>query len=233
MKIAVISDIHSNLEALTAALAEIRKRGVDAIYCLGDVVGYGADPGACVDLVREHCAGCVRGNHDEAVALDRGVARLPYDGQEAALHNREHLTPDQIAYLSGLPLRIDAAGCTFVHASPEQPDAWLRLDSALAAQRQFEHFDAGFCFAGHTHIPGVLSNRIGVLRVRAGHRFIINPGSVGQPRDRNPRLSFGILDLDAVAYEHVRLPYDVERAAAKIDEAGLPARLSARLRIGL
>lgn len=233
MKIAVISDIHSNLEALTAALEEIKRREVEAIYCLGDIVGYGADPGPCVDLVREHCAGVVRGNHDEAVALQQGLSWLPSDGREAAIHNRANLTPDQLAYLAGLPLRLEAASCTFVHASPEQPDAWLRLDSPTVAQRQFDFFDTDVCFIGHTHIAGVLANRIGVLRVRPGYRFLINAGSVGQPRDQNPRLSLAFFDTEAFTCELVRLPYDVERAAMKIREAGLPERLAARLRRGI
>lgn len=234
MRLAVISDIHSNLEALQAALDAIHARGVDAIYCLGDIVGYGADPEACVELVRTHCAGTVLGNHDAAVALEGDhLGYLPRDGQEAAMHNRDQLSDDHLAYLAGLPLTLVEAGCTFVHASPEEPAAWQRLDAPLAAQRQFQCFDTDVCFVGHTHIPGVMSNRLGVLRVRPGHRFLINPGSVGQPRDQNPRLGLAFYDTDAVTCDLVRLPYDVERAAAKIVAAGLPARLASRLRRGL
>lgn len=232
MKIAVISDIHSNLEALTTALRTIDERGADAIVCLGDIVGYGADAPACVDLVRERCDAVVAGNHDQAVALDLNVGYLPKDGQEAALYNRGQLSDDQLAYLAGLPLRVQGHGCTFVHASPGLPELWLRLDSFVTAQEQFQHFDTDVCFLGHTHIPAVMADKVGVLRVRPGHRYLINAGSVGQPRDGNPRLGVVFFDTDAFTCDIVRVPYNVERAAARILEAGLPARLAARLKVG-
>jgi predicted phosphodiesterase len=233
MIIAVISDIHSNLEALNAALEAIRRRDADVIYCLGDIVGYGADPGPCVDLVRTHCAAAVLGNHDEAVARDEGLELLPRNGREAALHNRSLLRPDQLDYLAGLPLQGEAHGLTFVHASPEEPAMWLRLDAPAVAQRQFQYFTTDVCFVGHTHIAGIMANRLGVLRVRRGHRFLINPGSVGQPRDHNPQLSFALFDTDAFTCELVRVPYDVERAVAKIFAANLPEQLGMRLRRGI
>ena len=232
MKLAIISDIHSNLEALQAVLEVIDERGVDAIYCLGDVVGYGADPAPCLELVRERCAGVVRGNHDEAVGSEQGTRWLPKDGQEAARHNREQLDDEQLAYLADLPLRLEADGCTFVHATPDEPTAWKRLDRFLVAQQQFEHFDTDLCFLGHTHVPAVMANRLGVLRVRAGNRYLVNVGSVGQPRDHNPRACFAFFDTETVEHETVRVPYDVERASAKIEDAGLPSRLAERLKIG-
>ena len=229
MKIAVISDIHSNLHALKAALTAIDERGADAIYCLGDIVGYGADAAACVDLVRERCAGSVRGNHDEAVALERGLDVIPRDAREAAIHNRRQLKSDQIDYLSNLPLTLEAEGLTFVHASPQEPQSWLRLNSFTVVKDQFSHFDTDICFVGHTHIAGVVSNRVGVLSVRPGHRYLVNAGSVGQPRDDDPRLSFAFFDTEAVTCEIVRLGYDVEGAANRIQEAGLPSSLGKRL----
>lgn len=229
MKLAVISDIHSNLQALRAALAAIDKRGVDAIYCLGDVVGYGADAAACVDIVRERCDGCVRGNHDEAVALDRGTKVIPRDAQKAALHNRDQLSEDQLMYLAALPLTMEEDGCTFVHASPQDPDAWMRLDSFMRVKEQFNHFSTDICFVGHTHIPGVVSDRLGVLSVRRGHRFMVNTGSVGQPRDEDPRLSFAIFDSEAFTAEIVRVAYNVEGAAERIREERLPDSLGDRL----
>ena len=187
MKIAVLSDIHSNLEALAAALSEIEARGADAIYCLGDIVGYGADPARCVDIVREVCTQAVLGNHDLAVATGRGLKSLPPDGQEAARYNYAQLSPHQRAWLAALPLKVTANGCTFVHATPEYPEAWYRVDSYVVAQAQFMHFDTDVCFIGHTHIPAVMADRLGVLQVRPGNRYLINVGSVGQPRDQNPR----------------------------------------------
>lgn len=232
MKLAIISDVHSNLPALQAVLAVIDERGADAIYCLGDVVGYGADPAACVDLVRERCAAVVLGNHDVAVARNDGVSRLPRDGQRAARHNREQLNDEQLSFLSGLPLRHDAEDCTFVHATPDEPSAWKRLDRFTVAQDQFDHFDTSVCFLGHTHVPAVMANRLGVLRVRPGARYLINVGSVGQPRDHNPRASFALFDTETFEHETVRVAYDVERAAARIEQAGLSKRLGERLKTG-
>ena len=229
MKIAVISDIHSNLHALKAALTAIEERGADAIYCLGDVVGYGADAAACVDLVRERCAGSVRGNHDEAVALERGLDVIPRDAREAAIHNRRQLSSDQIEYLSDLPLMLEADGLTFVHASPQAPQAWQRLSSFMLVKEQFSHFETDICFVGHTHIAGVVADRVGVLSVRPGHRYLVNAGSVGQPRDDDPRLSFALFDTEAVSCEIVRMGYDVDGAANRIREAGLPSSLGNRL----
>ena len=232
MKIAVLSDIHSNLEALNAVLAEIEARGVEAIYCLGDIVGYGAEASACVDLVREACAQSVLGNHDLAVATGRGTRALPPDGQEAARHNRAQLSEAQRTWLAALPLKAEAHGCTFVHATPELPEAWYRVDSYVIAQAQFGHFATDVCFVGHTHTPAVMADRLGVLQVRPGNRYLINVGSVGQPRDQNPRACVAFFDTEAFRYELVRVPYHLERAGARIIAAGLPRRLADRLQEG-
>lgn len=234
MRIAVVSDIHSNLEALERTLQAIDEATVDAIYCLGDVVGYNADPAPCVELVRTHCDGIVRGNHDAAVAKEEAIEALPPDGQKAARHNRSCLSDDQLDYLAGLPLTATVDNCTFVHATPDAPTAWKRLTTYPAAQDQFAHFDTDVCFIGHTHVPAVMADRLGVLQVRRGHRFLVNVGSVGQPRDQNDKLSFGLFDTDTFEYHNVRLSYDVEKAAGKIRETeALPNRLAHRLFEGM
>lgn len=234
MRLAIISDIHSNLEALDRALKASKEAGVDAIYCLGDIVGYNADPARCVDLVREHCAGVVLGNHDAAVAEDPSLKHLPSDARAAARHNRSHLSEEQLNYLASLPLTLTVENCTLVHATPEAPTAWKRLTTYPAARSQFEHFDTEVCFVGHTHIPAVISNDLGVFQVRPGHRYLINVGSVGQPRDQNPKLSFGLFDTEEFSYRNVRLDYDVEGATRKIRESpDLPNRLANRLEEGL
>lgn len=233
MRIAILSDIHANLDALERSLEEIERVGVDAIYCLGDVVGYNADPAPCVERVRAHCDGIVMGNHDAGVAQEEGLDVLPPDGQAAARHHRTRLSPDQIDFLSHLPLKIQEANCTFVHASPDAPAAWKRLTSYPSARRQFEYFDTDVCFVGHTHVPTVMADRLGVFEVRPNHRYIVNVGSVGQPRDQNPKLSFGLFDTETFEYRNVRLEYDVSAAAEKIQrEDGLPDRLADRLRNG-
>jgi predicted phosphodiesterase len=233
VRLAILSDIHSNLEALDRALRAVDEADVDAVYCLGDVVGYNADPAACVDRVREHCDAVVLGNHDAAVARKADVNFLPADGQEAARHNRTQLSDAQRDYLADLPLTHTADNCTFVHATPDAPTAWKRLTAYPAAQAQFDHFDTDVCFIGHTHSPAVMADSLGIFRVRAGHRYLINVGSVGQPRDGNPKLSFGLFDTDTLEYENVRLDYDVATAARKIRQADrLPNTLADRLEEG-
>ncbi|NNF58564.1 MAG: metallophosphoesterase family protein [Rhodothermaceae bacterium] len=233
MRLAVLSDIHANLEALTTALRLAEEHGADTVVCLGDVVGYGPDPGPCIDLVRAHCEATVLGNHDEAVAFERGTQVLPRDGQVAAKRHREQLSDDHLDWLRGLPLQHEAYGCTFVHASPDNPADWARLDTFHAVQRQFDAFETPICFVGHSHIPAVASSSLGVLRVRRGHRFLADVGSVGQPRDRDPRLAFALYDTEAVTYEIVRAHYDVEKTAIRIAEADLPSSLAHRLRRGV
>jgi predicted phosphodiesterase len=232
MKIAVISDIHSNLEALSTALRTIVEQEVDEIFCLGDVVGYGPDPAECVELVRKVCKVCLRGNHDEAVAMEQGVEILPKDGQAAARHNRQQLSPDQIDYLNELPYVHQEHNCTFVHATPKDPEMWIRFDSISDVAVQFEHMTTPICFIGHTHMPTVMADRIGVFRVRKGPRYIINCGSIGQPRDNDPRLSYGIFDTEEISYQNYRIDYDIKKTAANILRAGLPKRLSRRLFLG-
>jgi diadenosine tetraphosphatase ApaH/serine/threonine PP2A family protein phosphatase len=228
MRIAVISDIHSNLEALTSVLREVDARR-DEVLCLGDIVGYGADPSACIDLVRSRCMTCVMGNHDDAVATLTGLDALPPDGRTAAIHNRSQLRPDEIDFLTKLPLKAETDGCTLVHATPQEPGAWRRIDGFASTRVQFEHFETDVCFIGDTHIAGIVADRLGVWSVRRGHRYIINAGSVGQPRDRDPRASFALFDTDAFSCEIVRVAYDVNRAAGRIRKAGLPDRLADRL----
>ncbi|MEM1271358.1 MAG: metallophosphoesterase family protein [Bacteroidota bacterium] len=229
MKLAIISDIHSNLTALERALKEIERRNVDGIYCLGDIVGYGAQPGPCVDLVREHCTATVMGNHDEAIALNRGVEALPRSGQTAAAHNREKLTDEQIDFLANLPLKLEVGNMTLVHATPQEPGAWVHVDGFHIVRNQFNHFTTDVCFVGHTHIPAIMADKLGTFKVKPGNRYIVNVGSIGQPRDHNTQLAFGIFDDETMSYELVRVPYDVERAVASIQEAGLPKDLWQRL----
>lgn len=232
MRIALISDIHSNLPALESVLAEIDREGITDIYCLGDVVGYGADPVLCVVLVRSRCSKVVLGNHDLAVATGEGIEYLPPDGQIAAEHNADQLDGDQKAWLAALPFIDSDSHVTLAHASPGDPERWLRVESFFLAQDQFNHFQTDVCFVGHTHLPGILCNQLGVLRVRQGHRYLINVGSVGQPRDGDPRACLSIFDTESFSYELRRIPYNVDRAIQRIKEEGLPKRLGKRLEKG-
>ena len=232
MLVAVLSDIHANLAALDAALSESERRGADAVVCLGDIVGYGPDPEACVDRVREACEVVVMGNHDAAVARNEGVDALPKDGRVAARLHREWLGGDQLAWLAGLPLVAEAYGATLVHAGPNAPASWPRLDSFRATQAQFPAFSTPICFVGHSHKPAIVSDTLGVFAVRPGHRYIVDVGSVGQPRDRDPRLAFSFFDAEAGSVEPVRVHYDVAATAARVHERKMPAGLGDRLRRG-
>lgn len=230
--VAVLSDIHANYQALRAAVDLAEARGAEHLVNLGDVVGYGPDPSACVDLVRAEFSVNVLGNHDAAVAADDGLAALPRDGQEAAKVHQLLLSEEQIAWLRSLPLVATAYDATFVHAAPKEPERWPRLSSFGHVRAQFDAFETPICFVGHSHKPAVVSNSIGVLRVRPGHRFLVDVGSVGQPRDRDPRLSFALFDTDAFSVEIIRAHYDHARTSVRVRELGLPASLGDRLRRG-
>lgn len=233
MRLAIVSDIHANLDAFETVLRDIDARGADAVLCLGDVVGYGPDPERCVELVRERCAATVQGNHEAAVALGAGLEVLPRDGQTAALRHREWLGPEACGWLAALPLLADVHGVTLAHAGPAEPESWPRLDSFQAVQAQFEAFSTSVCFVGHSHRPALAAQTLGVTRVKPGHRYLINVGSVGQPRDGDVRAAYGFFDTEAVSYELVRLHYDVARTQARIAARGLPPELGARLARGL
>ncbi len=233
MRLAILSDVHANLEALQAVLAHVDAQGVDAIYCLGDVVGYGGDPEACLEIIRERCQVVVLGNHDVAVAREEGLDYLPKDGRAAAIAHRKALSDEQLEWLATLPLTARVDGVTLVHATPLEPESWHRLAGYLQSARQFEHFDTRVCFIGHTHIPGMMADAIGVFQMRPGRRYLVNVGSVGQPRDHDPRAAYCLFDSEAFTHEIIRVPYDVEKAGERIKEAGLPARLASRLRAGV
>ena len=232
MRLAIFSDTHGNLQATRHCMEEAERLGAEAFCCCGDVVGYGGAPVETLALVRERCAVVVRGNHDEAVASKVGLEMLPPAGAAAAQDHHDRLPEADRDWLGALPLVAEAHGCTFVHAAPSDPAAWLRLDSFPRLREQFAHFQTALCFVGHSHAPAVAAEKIGVLSVRPGLRYLIDVGSVGQPRDGDPRAAFGLLDTETGAYEAVRVGYDVDGAAADIRAAGLPESLAARLYAG-
>lgn len=233
MRIAVLSDVHANLEALTTALERVDALGAEHVVCLGDVVGYGPSPAEVLDLVRARADLVVLGNHDAAVATGEAIDMLPKDGQVAARTHREMLSADDLDWLAGLPLTAERFGATFAHAGPARPELWPRIETFGDARAQFEAFETDLCFIGHSHKPAVLSETLGVFRVRPGHRFLIDVGSVGQPRDHDPRLSFALWDTEAGTVEHVRAHYDHALTVARVAKLGLPASLGDRLRAGV
>ena len=250
MRIGIISDIHSNLEALQAVLAEIDSRGVEAVVCLGDLVGYNADPDACVTSVMSRSAQVVRGNHDKAVAGILDVQWFNPAARAAALWTRQAVRPDTLATIRELArgpclLAVDQS-VVLCHGTPFDEDVYLMdegsvLDTYAALDAEFP--GARICFNGHTHVPLVVRRpRVGgppqVIRraesVELDPRmvYLVNPGSVGQPRDGIASASFGILDTGRMVYTNVRTPYAVQETQRKIRNAGLPASLAYRLAEG-
>jgi diadenosine tetraphosphatase ApaH/serine/threonine PP2A family protein phosphatase len=240
VRYAILSDIHANLEALTAVLTDAA--GVtDAVLCLGDIVGYGADPEACVDLVGERAQAVVAGNHEYGVIgrMDLGwfntYARAAVEWTATRLDREHH------AWLTSLPLKTEVDDATLVHASPDRPEEWDYLVSAEDGFAAFEAFGTRLCFVGHSHQPAHWSlgssgpdhEPGGVdIPLEAGRRYIVNVGSVGQPRDRDPRAAYAVWDVPARRVVVRRVPYDVTAARRKILAAGLPRMLGDRLSIG-
>jgi diadenosine tetraphosphatase ApaH/serine/threonine PP2A family protein phosphatase len=233
VRIAIISDIHSNLEALTSALKIIDAERVDDIVCLGDVVGYGANPNECIEVVRSRCSTILLGNHD-AAAIDLAVAnQFTLNAQLSAIWTFGVLLEENKAFLSNLPHTKKLDEILFSHASPFEPEEWHYVISEFDTREAFTSFEERICFIGHSHIPIIFSMHGKAKEVTRSERFIINVGSVGQPRDGNPDLSFGIFDTDTTSYRNVRAPYDIQTAAEKIRKVGLPRALSERLHRGM
>ncbi len=241
MRYGLISDIHGNLEALETVLAELHNLEVDAILCLGDVVGYGPNPDECVKLVQAHAAICLMGNHDEASLGDTDLSFFNYVAREAIEWTGEHLNPDSKNFLRALPYTYEFENYLFVHASPNEPHEWNYITSWEGAEQSFQAFHQQACFVGHSHSPLVVGrNEHGAMQLHQNypilfennHRYLINIGSVGQPRDSNPAAAYGILDTAQKEYTLLRLGYDVAKTQKKIRAAGLPGFLADRLAEG-
>jgi predicted phosphodiesterase len=233
MKYAIISDIHSNLEALTKALEIIDQRSVNEIICLGDIVGYGANPNECIALIHQRCSTVIKGNHDEALLNENITIHFTEDARSAIVWTRKQINEEYISYLRTLSLSIIKDDLLFVHASPCYPGEWKYILEDKAAVNAFQCFSESLCFIGHTHTPAIFSTAGRVRRITKGERYLVNVGSIGQPRDRIPDLSFGIFDTDTWSYENIRSPYDVKTAVQKILDSGLPRRLGHRLLMGV
>ncbi|MDX2203989.1 MAG: metallophosphoesterase family protein [Hyphomicrobiaceae bacterium] len=245
MRVALLADIHANLEALRACLADARAQGAERSVYLGDIVGYGADPAACVEIVREACgkgAIAIKGNHDEAVNGTR--FRLNDAALAAVEWTRAVLAPEDLAFLDRLPMSATQGSCLFVHASAKRPEAWpyiLGLDEAIDSLNASE---AHLTVCGHIHTPALYNlaatGKVMVHTPVAGtavpllsqRRWLAVMGAVGQPRDGNPAAAYGIWDTQANTISYLRVPYDIETAAAKIRRAGLPDVLWRRLSAG-
>jgi diadenosine tetraphosphatase ApaH/serine/threonine PP2A family protein phosphatase len=246
MVIALLADIHANLEALRACLAHARSRGVTRFAFLGDFVGYGADPGPVVDLVQEHAAAgavVVKGNHD--ASIEGGAAYLNDAAAFVADWTRGVLNTRQLSFLSGLPLVVREGPICFVHASADRPSRWDYVDSPAAAAKSVGASESTFTFSGHVHDQVLYTRGAGARMVAfrpspgsrvpmSSHRqWLAIAGSVGQPRDRNPSAAYAIANFADGYITFHRVPYDHLAAARRVREEGLPASLAYRLERGI
>ncbi len=240
MKYALVSDVHANLEALRAVFARI-----DAdreVLCLGDIVGYGPDPNDCVALVRERAHATVLGNHDVAAIDGFGLADFNDAARDAVLWTQRVITPEHVAWLDGLPYELRRSEFLLVHGAPR--DYFRYVLDVADARDAFAATEAPLIFIGHTHVPDYYAlapdgrvghayrQRGGELELEPGFRYLVNVGSVGQPRDLNPDASYVLYDADLRRVRWARVPYDVGAVQRKIEAAGLPELCSRRLALG-
>ena len=238
MRYAIISDIHANLEAFLAVLSEIDKCGTDGILCLGDIVGYGASPNECVEIMRERQIFTLSGNHDKAACGLTEPVDFNSTARRAVLWTREKLTPESREFLRGLPEEAEYDDFMIVHGAPSDPDRYIL--SEYDAEEEFPLLgDLILCFFGHTHVRVLYSLSGEMVQVSEdervklldGTRYLVNPGSVGQPRDGDPRAAFLIYDQNGEV-EFRRVEYPIEIAQRKIIESGLDRILAERLSLG-
>ena len=240
--LAVLSDIHSNLHALDAVLAACEKRGVSSYCCLGDIVGYGAFPAECLERIRALGCPVVQGNHDAYVAsgiLDSDISPLARAGVEFSI---AHLSLADRRWLALLPLQLRLSkAVTLVHSSLHEPEEWHYVRISRLAEDSFEHQETPVCFFGHTHVSQIFLRRPNErpeslnrenIHFDRGECYLVNPGSVGQPRNGVSDAQFGLFDEEAMTLEFAHVPYDVEGAVKAIEKAGLPQQLGERLREG-
>ena len=241
MRVLVISDVHANLAALNAVLADAGS--FDTIWSLGDIVGYGPDPNECIARLSEYQHVAIAGNHDWAVLGKLDLEDFNDSAREANLWTREQLTPVSWSYLQALPETSVIGDFTLAHGSPRHP-IWEYLLSLELIRLNFAHYQTTVCLVGHTHIPMIVrdaperSQQIVQPRENPpfrldGQRYIINPGGVGQPRDRDPRAAYLIINTEEQTIEHHRVPYDIKSTQKKMRAARLPYKLILRLEYGL
>lgn len=233
MRTAVISDIHGNADALTSVLRRIDTLAPDRIICLGDIVGYGAEPGECVRLLRTNGIASIAGNHDLAVAGTLPYHNFSSSARTAVDWTRDALTDEERTFLASLPMTIAEPTALYVHASPDAPDDFRYLFYDEDAADCYDAFAQPICFVGHTHRQ-ILFGRDGSSHpLQRTGKYIMNVGSVGQPRDGDPRACFVLFNEGNFSADVIRVEYDIQSAGRKIIEAGLPVRLAERLSVGI
>ncbi len=242
MRIGIFSDVHGNSEALEVVLNALQTDGVDVIYCLGDLVGYGPDPNQCVEMVLEAADSVLMGNHDFAALGSMPMTDFNIFAKQAMEWTRSVLSPQSIERLSGLPFYMTGNGATWVHSSPEDPEAWEYIISMGDAFCSFKSLDTSLCFVGHSHVPGIFTQdengdvdicETPQMIIDENKRYIINVGSVGQPRDGDNRACCGVLDTEEKLYILNRVPYPIDTVQEKMEKVQLPPFLIDRLSTGI
>jgi predicted phosphodiesterase len=241
MRYLILSDIHGNLAAFEAVLADAGD--FDMVWCLGDVIGYGPQPDQCIERLKALPYVCVAGNHDLAAINKLDISAFNPDALRACLWTREQLTPDSWEFVEHLPEKLLRHDFTLVHGSPRHP-VWEYVSHEAVAAANVPHFDTTHCLVGHTHVPVIYratgspatcdacASPLNEAMALTGERLLINPGAVGQPRDGDPRASYIILDNEKNVIEYRRVAYEVEETQHLMFSLGLPQRLAARLSVG-
>ena len=246
MRHLIISDIHANLTAFQTVLEDAGElhENFDDVWCLGDVVGYGPDPNECCELLRQFPHLCLAGNHDWAALGRLDVRTFNADARKAVAWTQQALTPENRQYLEDLPISFVLGDYTLVHASPREP-VWEYILDPLIASLNFPHFETPYCLVGHTHTP-ITYQQLNAngdcvpitptygepIHLDNGHRQIINPGSIGQPRDNDPRAAYAILDVENNVWEFRRIPYPIHEVQERMLAIEMPDRLITRLEHG-
>jgi len=244
MKYAVLADIHANLSALEAVLSDIEGQGgVDEVWCLGDIVGYGPDPQRCIEIVRDQCPDCVAGNHDWAAAGKIKTSLFNPEAASALDWTRSQLSQEDIRFLTDLPEVLERDRFTLVHGSPISP-IWEYVLSVWDAEASLKYFKTPYCLIGHSHLPllfecsdtrtdcRLIDAEPGNDRQLGKKRLLINPGSVGQPRDHDPRAAYALLDTESGRVVWRRVKYDIAETQRRMSRFGLPEWLIQRLEEG-
>jgi predicted phosphodiesterase len=245
MKFAIIADIHANLEAFQVVLADIKEQRCTHYACVGDVVGYGANPRECLKIVRDLGMPCVKGNHDEYCSIEEELDGFNPHAAEAVNWTRTQLNAEERQWLRDLKYFRMVTSFSMVHATLDGPERWGYVFNKLDAAASFPYQNTAVCFFGHTHVPlafireptasgqpVIKGGTYSKFKVDASKKYFVNVGSVGQPRDNNPKSAYVVYDVDEGTIELRRLDYDIAGAQKKIIDAGLPPRLAERLAYG-
>ncbi len=240
MRYGIFSDIHSNLEAFNKAIYSLKKQNIDKLICLGDIVGYGANPKECLEIISKLKPEVIAGNHDWANVDKFNLGFFNWHAKEAIIWTKRKINKDNWRYLRSLPLMYQENNFCCVHASLDSPREFNYVITAKQAEKNFFLLKAKICFIGHSHFSEAFSFNRGEIKhllqkkidIEKNKKYIVNVGSIGQPRDGDPRLSFCIYDTKKKLVEYKRLQYDVKAAADKINKNGLPEFLAQRLYLG-